>query len=49
MIEVGLVKLFRVTGNTKYLDTAKFFIDERGKHVGAPLIEVVVGPSVSRP
>jgi DUF1680 family protein/peptidoglycan/xylan/chitin deacetylase (PgdA/CDA1 family) len=31
VIEVGLVKLFRVTGNRKYLDTAKFFIDERGK------------------
>ena len=30
-IEVGLVKLFRATGNVKYLDTAKFFIDERGK------------------
>ena len=30
-IEVGLVKLFRVTGNRKYLDTAKFFIDERGR------------------
>ncbi|HVD92631.1 MAG TPA: beta-L-arabinofuranosidase domain-containing protein [Vicinamibacterales bacterium] len=30
-IEVGLVKLFRVTGDRKYLDTAKFFIDERGK------------------
>ena len=30
-IEVGLVKMFRVTGNRKYLDTAKFFIDERGR------------------
>ncbi len=31
VIEVGLVKLYRVTGNRKYLNTAKFFIDERGK------------------
>ncbi|MEO6237015.1 MAG: beta-L-arabinofuranosidase domain-containing protein [Vicinamibacterales bacterium] len=31
VIEVGLVKLFRATGNRKYLDTARFFIDERGK------------------
>jgi len=31
VIEVGLVKMFRVTGNRKYLDTAKFFIDGRGK------------------
>ena len=31
VIEVGLVKMFRATGNARYLDTAKFFIDERGK------------------
>jgi len=31
VIEVGLVKLYRVTGNRKYLNAAKFFIDERGK------------------
>jgi uncharacterized protein len=31
VIEVGLVKLFRITGNRAYLDTAKFFVDERGK------------------
>jgi DUF1680 family protein len=31
VVEVGLVKMFRVTGNQKYLDTAKFFIDERGR------------------
>jgi hypothetical protein len=31
VIEVGLVKLFRVTGNKRYLETAKYFIDERGK------------------
>jgi uncharacterized protein len=31
VIEVGLVKLFRITGTRKYLDTARFFIDERGR------------------
>jgi DUF1680 family protein len=31
VVEVGLVKLYRVTGNKKYLDTARFFIDERGR------------------
>ena len=31
VIEVGLVKLFRITRNRTYLDTAKFFIDERGR------------------
>jgi DUF1680 family protein len=30
-IEMGLVKLARVTGHTKYLDLAKFFLDERGQ------------------
>jgi len=29
-IEVGLVKLYRVTGDERYLATAKFFIDQRG-------------------
>ncbi|MCK4872731.1 MAG: glycoside hydrolase family 127 protein [Phycisphaerales bacterium] len=29
-IEIGLVKLYRVTGEQRYLDLAKFFLDERG-------------------
>lgn len=29
-IEIGLVKLYRVTGNKRYLDLAKFFLDVRG-------------------
>ncbi|MBN2698438.1 MAG: glycoside hydrolase family 127 protein [Bacteroidales bacterium] len=29
-IEIGLVKLFQVTGDKKYLDLAKFFLDIRG-------------------
>ena len=30
-IEIGLVKLYRVTGDDKYLRQAKFFIDARGR------------------
>ena len=30
-IEIGLVKLFRTTGEQRYLDLAKFFLDIRGK------------------
>ena len=30
-IELALVKLFRVTGEKKYLNTARYFIEERGK------------------
>ena len=29
-IEIGLVKLYRATGNPKYLELAKFFLDVRG-------------------
>ncbi|HOC68858.1 MAG TPA: glycoside hydrolase family 127 protein [Candidatus Hydrogenedentes bacterium] len=29
-IEIGLVKLYRVTGNQAYLDMARFFIEQRG-------------------
>jgi len=36
-IEIGLVKLFRLTGKKKYLDLAKFFIDERGNAAGHEL------------
>lgn len=31
-IEIGLVKLYRVTGEKKYLDLAKFFIDQKGRN-----------------
>ncbi len=30
-IELALVKLYRVTGEKKYLDLSKYFIDERGR------------------
>jgi uncharacterized protein len=30
-IELGLVRLYRVTGDNKYLDQAKFFVDMRGR------------------
>jgi uncharacterized protein len=34
VVEMGLVKLYRVTGERKYLETAKFFIDQRGYYDG---------------
>jgi DUF1680 family protein len=30
VVEMGLVKLYRITGKKEYLTTAKFFIEERG-------------------
>lgn len=30
VVEIGLVKLYRVTGNKKYLNLAKYFLDVRG-------------------
>ena len=34
IVEMGLVKLYRVTGKPEYLRTAKFFIEERGQYQG---------------
>src|SRR4051812_6542581 len=34
VVEMGLVKLYRITGNQKYLQTAKFFIEQRGHYLG---------------
>ena len=36
-IEIGLVKLFMVTDDQKYLDMAKYFLDERGNKKGHEL------------
>lgn len=36
-IEIGLVKLYRLTGNQKYLDLAKFFVEQRGNSKGHEL------------
>ena len=36
-IEIGLVKLYQVTGEQRYLDLAKFFLDERGRPEGHEL------------
>ncbi|MGZ8525410.1 MAG: glycoside hydrolase family 127 protein [Chitinophagaceae bacterium] len=34
IVEMGLVKLYRITGKKEYLSTAKFFIDARGHYKG---------------
>src|SRR5688572_14444619 len=34
IVEMGLVKLYRITGKPEYLQTAKFFIEERGHFKG---------------
>ncbi|MCB2407864.1 glycoside hydrolase family 127 protein [Hymenobacter lucidus] len=34
IVEMGLVKLYRVTGKPEYLSTARFFIDQRGHYQG---------------
>ncbi|MGK2862860.1 MAG: glycoside hydrolase family 127 protein [Chitinophagaceae bacterium] len=34
IVEMGLVKLYRLTGKAEYLSTAKFFIEERGHYKG---------------
>ena len=37
-IEIGLVKLYRVTGDEKYLSLARFYLDERGNANGHELM-----------
>ncbi len=39
-IEIGLVKLFRITGERRFLDLARFFLDQRGHMEGRPLQQV---------
>ncbi|MGC4036700.1 MAG: glycoside hydrolase family 127 protein [Chitinophagaceae bacterium] len=34
VVEMGLVKLYRITGKKEYLQTAKYFIEERGHYDG---------------
>lgn len=34
VVEMGLVKLYRITGKKEYLETAKYFIEERGHFNG---------------
>jgi DUF1680 family protein len=34
IVEMGLVKLYRITGKPEYLSTAKFFVEARGKYPG---------------
>jgi len=44
IIEKGLVKLYRVTGEEKYLNLAKFFLDERGHAHGRELYTYADNP-----
>jgi DUF1680 family protein len=34
VVEMGLVKLYRITGEEKYLQTSKFFLEQRGHYKG---------------
>lgn len=34
VVEMGLVKLYRITGKKEYLETARYFIEERGHYNG---------------
>jgi len=43
-VELGLVKLYRLTGEEKYLNLAKFFLDERGRPHGRELMGAFGNP-----
>jgi uncharacterized protein len=37
IVETGLIKLYRITSNTKYLELARFFLDKRGDSISHKL------------
>lgn len=39
IIEMGLVRLYRITGERSFLETARFFIEQRGNHQSRKLYE----------
>lgn len=47
-IEIGLSKLYRVTGEEKYLNLAKFFLDQRGKYIGREPYDEYLGASYTQ-
>jgi DUF1680 family protein len=47
-IEIGLSKLYRVTGDEKYLKLAKFFLDQRGKYIGREPYDEYLGASYTQ-
>lgn len=44
IVELGLAKLYRATGNREYLELARFFLLERGRHETRPLYEFEENP-----
>ncbi|MCI0495958.1 glycoside hydrolase family 127 protein [candidate division KSB1 bacterium] len=47
-IEIGLSKLYRITGEEKYLNLAKFFLDQRGKYIGRNPYDEYLGASYTQ-
>ena len=47
-IELALVKLYRVTGNKKYIDLSTYFINERGQKPNYLLHETEINPRKQR-
>jgi DUF1680 family protein len=43
-IEIALVKLYRVTGDKKYLELARFFIEQRGDHTHREPLSILSDP-----
>jgi DUF1680 family protein len=43
-IEIALCKLFRETGDKKYLEMASFFIEQRGNHVKREPLRILADP-----
>ncbi len=44
IIEMGLASLYRLTGERGYLETARFFLEQRGRHETRPLYQYEENP-----
>ncbi len=48
IVEMGLARLYRVTKDRRYLEQARFFLEQRGHHEGRPLYQYEGNPRYSQ-
>jgi uncharacterized protein len=48
IVERGLARLYRLTGNRRFLETARFFLEQRGRHETRPLYQYAGNPAYAQ-
>ena len=48
IVEMGLARLYRITQDRSLLETARFFLEERGRHESRPLYSYADNPGYSQ-